>query len=74
MRETLRRFRDEDLVELIRLLKHPGWTTPAEFMLSGRVVEQMVGHVRSLKGLRETLSEAGQDIVGHASQREAAQA
>jgi hypothetical protein len=41
----------KDLKELIILIRKPGWTTPAEFMLVSSVVESMIAQA----GLKQVL-------------------
>jgi hypothetical protein len=41
-----------DLKELIRIIKFPGWTTPAEFIFALGIVESMSGHAALLTQLK----------------------
>jgi hypothetical protein len=55
---------DEDLKELLRLIKDPGITTPAEFALMIGILDALALQLNSFGGLRETLVNATRQIVG----------
>lgn len=44
-----------DLEEMIFLIRHPGWTTPAEYLLVSRIVDAMLEHAKALSTLRQGL-------------------
>jgi len=45
----------KDLRELIPIIRKPGWTTPAEFLLVTGVVDSMIAHAEGLAGLKDAL-------------------
>jgi hypothetical protein len=45
----------KDLKELIPIIRKPGWTTPAEFLLVAGVVDSMIAQAEGLAGLKEAL-------------------
>jgi hypothetical protein len=49
--------------EQLRLLRFPGYTTPAEFKLILGILEEMEAQARALDGLREVLIAASRQIV-----------
>lgn len=59
----LRAFVDEDrLAELIRIIKNPGWTTPAEFHLVNTGIEMVGRQVDILDHLTIGLLEGSQKV------------
>jgi len=44
-----------DLRELIRILRTPGWTTPAEIVFARGIVETMIAQTKALSVLRTAL-------------------
>jgi hypothetical protein len=46
---------DKDYEELLTIIRRPGWTTPAEFMLVTGVVDAMLAHTQTLAGLKQVL-------------------
>jgi hypothetical protein len=54
---------DDDLIELIRLIKHPGWTTPAEFTLVSGIVDHMLQSVQTLTTLKSTLLAGSREVA-----------
>ena len=44
-----------DLKELIRIIRFPGWTTPAEFAFSVAIIDSMQIHVNALSNLNTQL-------------------
>ena len=44
-----------DMRELIRIIRFPGWTTPAEWILVNGVLDSIQGQVNSLKESRKVL-------------------
>jgi hypothetical protein len=51
-----------DLKEMIILIHHPGWTTPAEYLLVSGIVDAMQGHAKALTTLRQALITGGRVI------------
>lgn len=51
-----------DLKELIRIIRFPGWTTPAEFALSIAIIDSMQLQVHALSDLKSQLM-AGSKLV-----------
>ena len=49
--------------ELIRIIKIPGWTTPAEFLLVSGIVTNITAHLKALEKLEVNLLEASK-LVG----------
>jgi hypothetical protein len=45
----------EDFRELIRILRRPGWTTPAEFIFASGIVDSMTTHVKALEQMKGAL-------------------
>jgi hypothetical protein len=48
--------RGKDLRDLIRILRFPGWTTPAEFASAFGIVESMISHAAVLAQLQSALT------------------
>ena len=44
-----------DYTELLRIIHHPGWTTPAEFTFVSAILDNMIGSVRALAQLEAGL-------------------
>jgi hypothetical protein len=62
--EHLRTMSDtSDLKEMIILIHHPGWTTPAEYLLVSGMVDVMQEHVKALTILRQALI-TGSRVIG----------
>lgn len=59
----LRQLTDEDeLRELLRLIKRPGWTTPAEHKLVVSVVRSLDLHARAMIELKGDLLEGARQV------------
>lgn len=54
---------DDDYLELLKVIRFPGYTTPAEFQLVTAVVKSMQVQVRELAVLKETLLSASREII-----------
>jgi hypothetical protein len=55
-KEISARFADNsDIDELLKIIHHPGWTTPAEFALVFSLVESLHTQVRNVISLRSAL-------------------
>jgi hypothetical protein len=52
-----------DLKELIRIIRFPGWTTPAEFAFALAIVDSMQTHVQALTGLNTQLLAASKLVA-----------
>ncbi len=46
-----------DLRELIRIIRNPGWTTPAESILVNGIVDAMLVNVKALSEIKKSLIE-----------------
>jgi hypothetical protein len=55
---------DESYAELIRIIRQPGWTTPAEFALVLASVEAMNAHVHELTKFKTSLVAAAKEVAG----------
>ncbi len=55
--------RGTDLKELLRIIKNPGWTTPAELAFATTIVESMQNQVTTLNKLSTDLLKTGR-LVG----------
>jgi hypothetical protein len=53
----------DDFKKLILILRRPGWTTPAEFLLASAIVDSMAAQVGALAKLKGDLLK-GSDAVG----------
>ena len=51
------------LAELIRIIKFPGWTTPAEFAFAVAIVDTMQAQVTMLNSLSTQLLAAGKLVA-----------
>jgi len=62
--EDMRRLsKDEDLRELLVLLRQPGWTTPAEFALVFGLARSMRIQAETLLDSRKTLLDGSRKIA-----------
>jgi hypothetical protein len=61
---------EDDYLELIRIIRQPGWTTPAEFRLVNTLVTTFTRHVEMLDQLKHELIQASQ-LVGKGERVEA---
>jgi hypothetical protein len=52
-----------DLKELLRIIRFPGWTTPAEFALAITVIDSMQIHANALTKLAPQLLAGGKLVV-----------
>ena len=63
LRESLRRHADDDdLVELLKIIRHPGWTTPAEFAFATGIVSVMTKFSDSLADMRGVLVQGARQV------------
>ena len=54
---------EDDYLELIRIIRQPGWTTPAEFRLVNTLVTTFTRQIETLDQLKHELIQAAQ-LVG----------
>jgi hypothetical protein len=52
-----------DLKELIKIIRFPGWTTPAEFAFSVAIIDSMQFHVKALSKLNTQLLAASKLVT-----------
>ena len=55
--------RGKDLRDLIRILRFPGWTTPAEFAFALGIVESMISHAAVLAQLQSALIKGSKAVT-----------
>jgi len=53
---------ERDFEELIKVIKQPGWTTPAEFKLVTGVVDSMIAQTKALTDLKQVLIEGSRSV------------
>jgi hypothetical protein len=53
---------DQDLVELIKIIRQPGWTTPAEFAFVTGITEHITAQVKNLQTLRQVLVKGSRQV------------
>jgi hypothetical protein len=46
---------DDDLRELIKIIRKPGWTTPAETIFVHGVLDSLIAHANAMAGLKKQL-------------------
>lgn len=49
----------DDLKELLRHIKQPGWTTPAELIFALGITESLIAQIGAIGALRGTLVKGG---------------
>jgi len=54
---------DADLIKMLKIIRRPGWTTPAESTLVEGILESMIAQVKAVKQLGGALTE-GSSTVG----------
>ncbi len=54
---------DSDLKELLRIIRFPGYTTPAEFLLHRAVLDSILSQAQGIATLKRALLEGGRAIV-----------
>jgi len=52
-----------DLKELLRIIRFPGYTTPAEFALTVAIIDSMQSHVKALSSLNTQLLTASKLVI-----------
>ena len=53
----------DDLKELLRIIRFPGWTTPAEFLLVNTIVDSMRAQVADLVRTKTALLKASKKVA-----------
>ncbi len=53
---------DKDLQHFLVTIRHPGFTTPAEFLLFRGVVDSMLAQSKTLSSLRQVLTSAASKV------------
>jgi hypothetical protein len=53
---------DTDWVELLKILRRPGWTTPAEFTLVSAILDSLENQARSALALRGGLLTGAREV------------
>jgi hypothetical protein len=51
-----------DLKDLIRIIRFPGWTTPAEFAFTVAILDSMQTQVKQLADLSNSLAKAAKQV------------
>jgi hypothetical protein len=54
---------EDDLRELIRIIRKPGWTTPAEFILVSGIVDVMAAQVKTLSQMKSVLVKGSSKVA-----------
>jgi hypothetical protein len=54
---------DEDLKELLRIIRFKGWTTPAEFIFVSSIVDSMTAHATAMTQLRRDLLRGSKKVA-----------
>lgn len=63
LRESLARHGgDDDLVELLKIIRHPGWTTPAELVFATGIVDVMTRFSDALADMRGVLVQGSRQV------------
>jgi hypothetical protein len=63
LQRRLRQLADEDeLRELLLIIRRPGWTTPAEFTLVASIVRTLDVHARAMTELKSNLLEGSGQV------------
>jgi len=53
----------KDFRDLIAHLRHPGWTTPAEFIFASGIVDSMLAHTAALTKLKQDLLKGSKAVI-----------
>jgi hypothetical protein len=53
---------DSDLIEMLKILHRPGWTTPAEFLYVDSIVESLQEQARNVLTLRKALLASSREV------------
>ena len=63
LKEALRDLSDpRGLEEFLKIIRRPGWTTPAERIFASTILTAMLAHVGALKGLKSGLLKGSQEV------------
>ena len=66
LHQTMARLaQDQDLQELLFLIRRPGWTTPAELALVSGLVDMLHAQARSITQMKEVLMTGSRMVGGH---------
>jgi hypothetical protein len=52
-----------DLKKLIEILRHPGWTTPAEFIFAHGILVSMLANAQALTQLKNDFVKGSQAVI-----------
>ena len=61
---ALAKMNNDEIKKVLRELRRPGWTTPAEFIFAVGITEAMIGHVKTLQRLSGTLLRGSSAVSG----------
>lgn len=53
---------DQDLVELLKIIKRPGWTTPAEFVFVTGIAENLSVQIKAAQALKRVLVSGSRQV------------
>ena len=56
----------DDFGELLRIWRHPGWTTPAEFYFAAGLLDAMVAQIRLVVDLKAMLLNGSEAVIAGA--------
>lgn len=62
LNSSLLRLRNRDLIELLLIIRRPGWTTPAEFRYATGIVESLLMQVKAIESLKATLLQGSRSV------------
>ena len=63
LQSAIKEFADDRFVaELIRIIKQPGWTTPAEYFLVSGITEQLITQVKAAQALKNVLVKGSRQV------------
>ncbi|MDQ1592824.1 MAG: hypothetical protein QOG71_3451 [Pyrinomonadaceae bacterium] len=54
---------EDDFKELIRIIRFPGWTTPAEFILVSALVDSMTAQAATLARMKTDLLKGSRKVA-----------
>ncbi len=54
--------RKKTLVELLRLIKQPGWTTPSEYLLVQGIIDSLLEQTLSIQRLNERMIQGAREV------------
>lgn len=53
----------DDFRELLRILRKPGWTTPAEYLFATAIIDNFIAQVKTLSELKTSLLKSSKEVV-----------